>query len=218
MAPLSQTILSLAPYHLISWGTLLGTELYQVPPKLEDMSIRTLTTFLATPLQSFIMTKLCFRHLPRPQFTNLNKRVFPVYFSLQLGLVLLTAATYPPQSLLSLVRQGHWSEYVPLALNVLMAGLNAGVYGPRTLKLMVERAHQETRDGVRKAKPDVPAQDREKPEQQQQTDTVVSDAMRLLKRTFSRSHAMAIHLNAIAMIATVWYGFSLASRVQVTPQ
>ncbi|ERF73282.1 hypothetical protein EPUS_03114 [Endocarpon pusillum Z07020] len=161
------------------------------------------------------MTKLCFRYLPRPQFTNLNKHVFPVYFSLQLGLVLLTAATYPPQSLLSLVRQGHWSEYMPLALNVLMAALNAGVYGPRTLKLMVERTHQETRDGARKARPDVPAQDRELPEQQQ-TDTVVSDAMRLLKRTFSTSHAMAIHLNMIAMIATVWYGFSLASRVQFT--
>ena len=162
------------------------------------------------------MTKLCFRHLPRPQFTNLNKRVFPVYFSLQLGLVLLTAATYPPQSLLSLVRQGHWNEYVPLALNLIMATLNASVYGPRTLKLMIERAHQETRDGARKTKLDqAQAQVQAQDQDQQQTETVVSEAMR---RTFSRNHAMAIHLNAIAMIATVWYGFSLASRIHFTVQ
>lgn len=160
------------------------------------------------------MTKLCFRHLPRPQFTNLNKHVFPIYFSLQLGLVLLTVATYPPQSFLSLVRQGHWNEYVPLALNVIMAALNAGVYGPRTLKLMVERTHQETRDGAHKTKDQAQAQAQGQGQDEQQTDTVISEAMRLLKRTFSRSHAMAIHLNAIAMITTVWYGFSLASRIQ----
>ena len=32
-------------------------------------------------------------------------------------------------------------------------------------------------------------------------------------RTFSRNHAMAIHLNAIAMIATVFYGFSLSATL-----
>jgi hypothetical protein len=32
-------------------------------------------------------------------------------------------------------------------------------------------------------------------------------------RNFSRNHAMVIHLNAIAMIATVVYGFSLSSTL-----
>jgi hypothetical protein len=32
-------------------------------------------------------------------------------------------------------------------------------------------------------------------------------------RAFSRNHAMAIHLNAIAMIATVFYGFSLSATL-----
>ena len=41
----------------------------------------------------------------------------------------------------------------------------------------------------------------------------VSEEMKLAKRNFSRNHAMAIHLNAIAMIATVWYGFSFGSRI-----
>ena len=30
-------------------------------------------------------------------------------------------------------------------------------------------------------------------------------------RNFSHNHAMSIHLNAIALVATVWYGFSFAS-------
>jgi hypothetical protein len=32
-------------------------------------------------------------------------------------------------------------------------------------------------------------------------------------RNFTRNHAMAIHLNAIAMIATVVYGFSLSATL-----
>lgn len=39
--------------------------------------------------------------------------------------------------------------------------------------------------------------------------------MKHLNRAFSRSHAMAIHLNAIAMLATVWYGFALAARMSI---
>lgn len=32
-------------------------------------------------------------------------------------------------------------------------------------------------------------------------------------RNFARNHAMSIHLNAIALVATVWYGVSLSSRL-----
>jgi Domain of unknown function (DUF4149) len=89
------------------------------------------------------MTKLCYLHLPRPQFTTLQKKVFPVYFSLQLGLVVLTAVTYPPHSILSLIHSGRlWGEWVPLAINGVMAGLNAWIYGPRTERSMVEKIHQ----------------------------------------------------------------------------
>ncbi len=88
------------------------------------------------------MTKICFIHLPRPQFTSLQKRVFPVYFSLQLGLVFLTATTYPPRSLLSLAQQGGWGDHVPLAANAAMAALNACVYGPQTQKAMIQRIHR----------------------------------------------------------------------------
>jgi hypothetical protein len=41
-----------------------------------------------------------------------------------------------------------------------------------------------------------------------------SDEMRRIKRDFSRNHAMAIHLNLIGIMATVWYGFALASKIR----
>lgn len=40
--------------------------------------------------------------------------------------------------------------------------------------------------------------------------------MKHVNKKFSRAHAMAIHLNAISIIATVWYGFSLATRIKFT--
>jgi len=41
-----------------------------------------------------------------------------------------------------------------------------------------------------------------------------SEEMRRIKRDFARNHAMAIHLNLIGMMATVWYGFALASKIR----
>lgn len=32
-------------------------------------------------------------------------------------------------------------------------------------------------------------------------------------RNFAKNHAMAIHLNAVALVATIWYGFSLSSAL-----
>lgn len=48
-----------------------------------------------------------------------------------------------------------------------------------------------------------------------QSDEVDSDSgkTRQASRNFTRSHAMAIHLNALALVATIWYGFSLSSAL-----
>jgi hypothetical protein len=32
-------------------------------------------------------------------------------------------------------------------------------------------------------------------------------------RSFAVNHAMSIHINAIALVATVWYGFSLSASI-----
>lgn len=43
----------------------------------------------------------------------------------------------------------------------------------------------------------------------------MTDEMKRINRSFSHHHAMTIHLNLMSMIATVWYGFSLASRIKI---
>jgi hypothetical protein len=115
---LSSLVPGLAPFHLLSFSTLLGTQLYQ----------------------SFVMTKVCFQALPRSAFTTLQKRVFPIYFQGQSLLLLLTAITFPAHSLVSLVqRKGDW---IPFAIAGVTAVLNLLMYGPRTQKAMIDRTHQ----------------------------------------------------------------------------
>ncbi|KAJ5642088.1 hypothetical protein N7490_006088 [Penicillium lividum] len=165
-----QTAGNLLPYHLLCYGTLLGTQLYQ----------------------SFINTKLCYKHLPMREFLGLNKRIFPVYFTCQIGLAALTAATRPPYSIFSLTMDP-WSA-APLVIVLTMGSLNYFVFGPKTTTAsFIRRALQEKDD-----QPDV---DEEK--------------VKRVNRNFARNHAMSIHLNAIALVATVWYGFSLSHSILI---
>ncbi|CAI7599487.1 unnamed protein product [Penicillium discolor] len=160
---------NLLPYHLLSYGALLGTELYQ----------------------SFVNTKICYQALPMKEFILLQKRLFPIYFGTQVGLTALTAATHPPYSILSLVKDP-WS-ITPLAIVGLTGCLNWFIYGPRTTTAtLVRRALQESEN----------------------TDSDADGSkVHRANRNFARNHAMAIHLNAIAMTATVLYGFSLSATL-----
>ncbi|RMD44746.1 hypothetical protein DV735_g322, partial [Chaetothyriales sp. CBS 134920] len=167
-------LLRLLPYHLLLYGTLLGMQFYQ----------------------SFVNTKICYRHLSMPQFQQLQKHLFPVYFDGQLALALLTVATHPPLSLVSLARDV--PGVVSLAIVLLTDVLNWSVFGPKTLRIMVDRAVQEAHDG-----------------RGYRVAEGMSAEMQLLNRQFSHNHAMAIHLNAISMVATVFYGFRLAARLKV---
>ena len=86
------------------------------------------------------MTKVCFQALPMAQFTTLQKKVFPLYFKIQVGLLAAVAFTYPPASLLSLTKCRR--DIAPLAIALAVSTLNLIVYGPLTEKIMVERSHQ----------------------------------------------------------------------------
>ncbi|KAJ5563036.1 hypothetical protein N7535_002516 [Penicillium sp. DV-2018c] len=164
-----KTVGNLLPYHLLSYGALLGTELYQ----------------------SFINTKICYQALPMKEFIILQKRLFPIYFGTQVGLAALTAATRPPYSIISLVRDP-WGM-ASLAVVAVTGCLNWIIYGPRTTTAsLVRRALQESENN--------------------NSDSDGSKTHRA-NRNFTRNHAMAIHLNAIAMIATVVYGFSLSATL-----
>lgn len=166
----------LAPLHLLSFSTLLGAQLYQ----------------------TFIVTKICYISLPRSAFTTLQKRLFPIYFRCQSLLLLLTMITIPSQGPLTLV--ANKAAWIPFAIAGTTAALNLLVYGPRTRQIMIERIHQETRDGL----------------QRQTTDDAIetpSLEMERLNRSFSHNHAMSIHLNLLGIGPMLWWGWKLASNL-----
>ncbi|KAJ5398184.1 hypothetical protein N7509_006297 [Penicillium cosmopolitanum] len=128
------------------------------------------------------------------EFLTLQKRVFPVYFASQVGLVVLTAATHPPYSIISLMND-LWSAG-PLLVVLGTGGLNWAIYGPRTT----------TTSLVRKAVHDA--------KEKQQGDQLDDEGkVHRANKEFSFNHAMSIHLNAISLVATIWYGFTLSSSL-----
>jgi len=109
---------NLTTYHLLSYGTLLGTELFQ----------------------SFVVTKLAYRALPMSAFTSLQNRIFPAYFNTQSLLMLLTILTVPPHGPVSLAQD--LESFIPLGVAATLAALNWAVFGPRTRKAMLDRVNQ----------------------------------------------------------------------------
>ena len=109
-------VLCSGPVHLLCFSTLLGTQLYQ----------------------TFVLTKITFRALPRQPFVTLQARVFPAYFRIQTALLLLTVLTWPPRSVLSLAEaKTHW---IPLLVGMATSVLNLLLFGPRTRKVMLDLA------------------------------------------------------------------------------
>ncbi|KAI0203482.1 hypothetical protein F4808DRAFT_457757 [Astrocystis sublimbata] len=182
----------LAPLHLLSFSTLLGTSLYQ----------------------TFVVTKICYVSLPRSAFTTLQKRLFPVYFQGQSILILLTALTIPPHGPFTLI--ANKAAWIPFAVAGATAALNLLVYGPRTRQIMIERIHQETRDG--RKRPVVAADKNDSATETPSTPSTPSEPsaeMQRLHRSFSRNHAMSIHLNLLSLSAMLWWGWRLASSLHL---
>lgn len=133
---LPAVLTTLAPYHLISYATLLGSSLFQ----------------------TFVNTKICYTELPRSAFTTLQKRLFPVYFRCQALLLVLTAATLPPYGPASLLRDRR--DWIPFAAIGLTTMANLFTYGPRTRQAMIDRTHQGERvPAVPTPKPPLPPRD-----------------------------------------------------------
>ncbi|KAI1309921.1 hypothetical protein F5Y03DRAFT_347853 [Xylaria venustula] len=170
----------LAPLHLLSFSTLLGSQLYQ----------------------TFLVTKITHASLPRSAFTTLQKRLFPIYFRGQSLLLLLTVATVPPHGPFTVVADK--AAWIPFAIAGITAILNYTIYGPRTRQIMMERIHQETRDALQKqATNDSASSETPSPE------------MQSIRRSFARNHAMSIHLNLLTIGAMLWWGYKLASNLNL---
>ncbi|KAF6237294.1 hypothetical protein HO173_004763 [Letharia columbiana] len=179
-----------APYHIISYGTLLGSSIYQ----------------------SFINGIVSYRALSRPQFATLQAALTPVYFALQTALPVIMALTYPGVKSLSslsgnttessslsgvLQERNRWTVLAPIATVFALNAANLLWAGPVTTRIMKERKHQETRDGKKYY------------EQGPQ-----SKEMQRLNRAFSRMHGVSALTNLVGLGITVWYGFLLAERLQ----
>ncbi|KAI9721871.1 MAG: hypothetical protein M1828_004966 [Chrysothrix sp. TS-e1954] len=174
----------LAPYHIVSYGTLLGSEFFQ----------------------SFVAGIVAFRSLPRAQFSTLQTAIFPVYFGMQTALPTILALTYPgTQSLRGgtesglsgfMTEQNRWSVLVPLTTVFITGLVNMVLVGPATTNVMKERKHQETRDG--KKSHDAGPHSKE---------------MQALNRRFGRLHGASTLINLAGLVATIAYGGTLAEMM-----
>ncbi len=101
-------------------------------------------------MQSFVGGVVAYKALTRPQFSQLQQKIFPVYFSLQTALPVLLALTYPGSKTLgtssglrgTLANVNKWSVLVPLSTMFLTSVANLLFIGPTTTKIMRDRKFQ----------------------------------------------------------------------------
>lgn len=168
---------------------------------------------------------MAYKTLPRPQFSQLQEKIIPIYVGMQTVLPAVLALTYPgsrnplgPPSGYqgTFTEVNKWSVLVPLGTMFLMGLANMLFIRPkateirklRMLQGMYDRLRQistsrltgafaETRDGKKSydAGPH-------------------STEMQKLNRAFGRMHGISSLVNLGALITTIWYGISLAERLQ----
>ncbi|EEA20655.1 hypothetical protein TMatcc_000649 [Talaromyces marneffei ATCC 18224] len=172
----------LGPFHILSYGTLLGAQIYQ----------------------SFIGGTVAFKALPRPQFSALQNKLFPIYFSLQSALPLALALTFPGKfgtSDLSSISgvfadENRYAVLLPLTIISVVGLVNMFYLTPLVGKVIKERFQQESIDG--KKAYDAP------PHSQKMTE---------LNKRFGKLHGLSSLLNMGALIATIAYGVYLGGRL-----
>ncbi|KAF2092301.1 hypothetical protein K490DRAFT_30864 [Saccharata proteae CBS 121410] len=191
MPSLSSTLSTSAPYHLLAYGTLLGS----------------------TVFQSFIGGVVAFKALPRPQFSTLQQQIFPVYFAMQTALPAILALTFPsrsgsigfgaladtssgPFSNGGLFAESNKAALWSIGIMFVTGLVNLVAVGPATTKVMKERKHQETRDGKKSydAGPHSPE-------------------MQRLNKSFSTLHGVSSLTNMGGLIAMLYYGVVLSERM-----
>ncbi|KAI1458334.1 hypothetical protein F4805DRAFT_425341 [Annulohypoxylon moriforme] len=177
-------LFTLAPYQVLSYGTLLGTQVFH----------------------TFFNSIASFKVLERPQFAILQRAVFPIYFGIQTASPVLLALTYPgsksgfglPSSLAGVFHgSNRWGVLVPLGTILATGLLNLAYLLPETNKITALRREQGTKDG--KASYDA------KPHSKEMTE---------LNKKFGKIHGISSLANLITLLATVVYGINLSSRLE----
>ncbi|KAI0024748.1 hypothetical protein F4780DRAFT_552747 [Xylariomycetidae sp. FL0641] len=183
MATQGSLVFSPGPYHIISYGTLLGTQVFH----------------------TFINAIAAFRVLERPQFAVLQRALFPWYFGIQTAAPVALALTYPGQlggalapGSIAGVLQGsnRWTVAAPLATAFVTGLVNLVYLLPTTNKITAKRRQQEKEDG-KKSWDQGPH----------------SPQMQALNKQFGQVHGISSLLNLVTLAATIVYGFNLAGRI-----
>ncbi|BCR85369.1 DUF4149 domain-containing protein [Aspergillus chevalieri] len=187
------------PYHILSYGTLLGVQVYQ----------------------SFVSGVIAFRALPRPQFAQLQTATFPIYFSLQSALPVVVALTASKGSQALgisglLAPENRLNTLLPMATAVVTGLANQFILRPLTVNVMRERKKQgmcclnlskmsvenisdwdsETRDGKKSYDP-----------------PPHSKQMQALNKKFGKVHGVSSLLNLVTLLATVYYGVVIGKQL-----
>ncbi|KJZ71794.1 hypothetical protein HIM_08814 [Hirsutella minnesotensis 3608] len=126
-------LFSPAPYHIISYGALLGTSFFH----------------------SFINGPVMYKAIDRPAFSLVQRALFPVYFSIQTAVPIVLALTFPGNSLAGVPSgisglldvSSRWDSLAPIAAMFVTGLVNLVVMLPATNKVMKERRGQAKRDG-----------------------------------------------------------------------
>ncbi|KAK6329920.1 hypothetical protein TWF718_003347 [Orbilia javanica] len=186
--PLMSTVY--AATHLLSYSFLFGTQIWH----------------------SFIGGIISFRVLPRAYFGALQRRLFPIYFSLQLILSLALLLT-TPRSLKH--HQQATKTYAFLLTVVATSFLNAVVAGPFTTKIMDKRKEQEVFDGRSYDGRKLPGvtEGAERGGDREADEVRVSDEMKALNKKFGMWHGISSLFNLGSVVGTIGYGVLLAEKI-----
>lgn len=174
----------LRPFHILSYGTLLGSQVFH----------------------TFVNSVIAFKVLPRPQFSTLQASIFPAYFGLQTVLPLVVAVTYPgertitgvgPSGISGILADGNGvSTLLPIAVSFVSGLTNMLVLRPATARIMEQRKKQESIDGKKSYDP--PPHSKE---------------MIKLNKSFGRVHGISSLVNIVGLLAILYYGKTLADRL-----
>ncbi|KAF4983217.1 hypothetical protein FZEAL_1320 [Fusarium zealandicum] len=129
----SAVVFSPAPYHILAYGTLLGTTFFH----------------------SFINGIVMFRAVNRPTFSAVQQKLFPIYFGMQTILPGIMALTFPGNSLIGLANGplglvsefARWHSLLPIGVMAVTGALNLTILLPLTTETMKQRRGQVKRDG-----------------------------------------------------------------------
>ncbi|KAI0528067.1 hypothetical protein F5B22DRAFT_17902 [Xylaria bambusicola] len=182
--PERSLLFSPAPYHVLSYGALLGTQFFH----------------------TFLNSIISFKVLQRPQFAILQRAVFPAYFGIQTVAPVVLALTYPggagrlaalPQGISGVLHPANrWGVLAPLTAAFVTGLANWAYFLPETNKITAQRREQEVKDG-----------------KQSWEKTTHSKDMKALNKKFAKIHGYSSLFNLVTFIATVVYGVHLSARI-----